>query len=94
MIYCKQICERLSQQFNTTSLTRPMHFRHTLSNLSKDPKQSIEVYLRSIKHIVDSLASIRTLVPDIDLVQLTLKGFDKIIRPGDHPLLWHQSTHL
>jgi len=45
--------------------------------LSKDPKQSMEDYLRSIKHIAHSLASIRTPVPDIDLVQVTLNRLDE-----------------
>jgi len=51
---------------NTTSLARGMDLRRNLSNLSKYPKQSIKDYLWSIKHIADSLASIHTLVPDID----------------------------
>ena len=54
-----------------------MDLRRTLSNLSKDPKQSMEDYLRGIKHIADSLASIRTPVLDLDLVQLTLNGLDE-----------------
>jgi len=54
-----------------------MDLRQTLSNLSKDPKQSMEDYLRHIKYVADSLASIRTPIPDIELVQLTLNGLDK-----------------
>ena len=37
----------------------------------------MEDYLQSIKHIADSLASIRTCIPDIDLVQLTLNSLDE-----------------
>lgn len=37
----------------------------------------MEDYLRSIKHIADSLASIWTPIPDNDLVQLTLNGLDE-----------------
>jgi len=37
----------------------------------------MEDYLRQIKHIADSLASIRTHVSNIDLVQLTLNGLDE-----------------
>jgi len=51
-----------------------MDLRRNLSNLSKDPKQSMDDYLRGIKHIADSLASIRTPVPYPELVQLTLNG--------------------
>lgn len=53
-----------------------MDLQHTLSTLSKVPKQTMEDYLRIIKHIADSFASIRTLVSDSDLVQLTLNGLD------------------
>ena len=45
--------------------------------MSKDPKQSIEDSLQGIKHIIDSLASIQTPVPQVDLVQLTLNGLDE-----------------
>ena len=37
----------------------------------------MEDYLRSIEHITDSLASIRTPIPYIDLVQLNLNGLDE-----------------
>jgi len=54
-----------------------MDLKRTLSNLSKDPEQSMEDYWRSTKQIADSFASIWTPVPDSDLVQLTLNGLDK-----------------
>ena len=38
-----------------------MDLRHTLSNLSKDPKQSMEDYLRHINYVANMLASIRWL---------------------------------
>ncbi|KAJ8437748.1 hypothetical protein Cgig2_009463 [Carnegiea gigantea] len=60
-----------------THPVRAMDLQRTLSNLSKDPKQSMEDYLQSTKYIADSLASIWTPVPDIDLVQLTLNGLDE-----------------
>ena len=73
----KQIWEFLPRRFNTASLARAMDLRHILSNLSKDPKHNMEDYLRGIKHIADSLASIQTVVPDIILGQLTLNGLDE-----------------
>ena len=54
-----------------------MNLGHTLLNVSKDPKQSMEDYLWSIKHITNSLVSIHTHVLDTDLVQLTLNGLDE-----------------
>lgn len=77
MIHPKQIWDYLSHRFNTASLARALDLRRTLSTLSKDPKQSMENCLRGIKHIAVSLASIRTLVPDFELVQLTLNGLDE-----------------
>ena len=44
--------------------------------MSKDPKQSMEDYLRSINTLL-TLASICTPVPDVDLVQLTLNELDE-----------------
>ena len=67
----------MSRRFNTASLARAMDLRRTLSTLSKYPKQSMEDYLQSIKHIADSLASIQTPVSNVDLVQLTLNGLDE-----------------
>jgi len=67
----------LSRRFNTASLARAMDLRQTLSNLSKDPKQSMEDSLRHIKYVTDSLASICTPNPDIELVQLTFNGLDE-----------------
>ena len=37
----------------------------------------MEDYLRGIKHIADSLASIYTPVPNLKVVQLTLNGLDE-----------------
>lgn len=74
MIHSKQIWDYVSHRFNTASLVRALDLRRTLSTLSKDPKQSMENCLRGIKHIAVSLASIRTPVPDFELVQLTLNG--------------------
>jgi len=73
-IHAKQIWECLSHCFTTVSLARAMDLRCTPS---KDPKQSMEDYLRGTKHIADSLASIRTPVLDLELVQLTLNGLDE-----------------
>ncbi|KAJ8435581.1 hypothetical protein Cgig2_021735 [Carnegiea gigantea] len=77
LMHSKQIWESLSHRFNTASLAHAMDLRRTLSNLSKDTKQSMEDYLRHIKDVTDSLASIRTPIPDIELVQLTLNGLDE-----------------
>ena len=77
VIHSKQIWDKLSHRFNTASLARTMDLRRTLTNLSKGPKQSMEEYLRQIKHIADLLVSIRTPISYIDLVQLTLNGLNK-----------------
>ena len=68
LIHSKQIWECLTQRFNIASLAQAMDLRRTLSNLSKDPKQSMEDYQWRIKHIIDSLTFIRTPIYDIDLV--------------------------
>ncbi|KAJ8423765.1 hypothetical protein Cgig2_028266 [Carnegiea gigantea] len=70
LIHAKQIWDCLSHRFNTASLARAMYLLRTVSNLPKDPKQSMEDYLRGIKHIA-------TPVPDLELVQLTLNGLDE-----------------
>jgi len=82
VIHSKQIWDRISQQFNIASLARPLDLckqldlRKQLTNLSKDPQQSMEVYLKQIKTVANTLASIRMPISDIDLVQLTLNGLD------------------
>ena len=77
MVNSKQIWDCLSHCFNTASLARAMDLWCTLSTLAKDHKQSMEDYLRTIKHIVDSLVSICAPILTIDLVQLTLHGQDE-----------------
>jgi len=77
LIHSKQIWDSLSHCFDISSHAWTMDLRHTLSNLSKDPKQSVEDYLRHIEYVDDSLASICTLIPNIDLVRLTLNGLDE-----------------
>lgn len=45
-----------------------------LTNLTKQENQSMEDYLRSIKMVADSLASIRAPILDLDLIQYTVAG--------------------
>ena len=44
MVHSRQICNRLAHCFNTGSLAHAMDLKRTLSNLSKDPEQSMEDY--------------------------------------------------
>ena len=68
VIHSKQIWDRISQQFNIVILALALDLPKQLINLSKDPQQSVEVYLRHIKTIMDTLVSIKMPVSDIDLV--------------------------
>lgn len=73
LIHSIQIWERLANHFNTVSLARAMDIKCMLSTVLKDSNQSMDDFLRGMKQIVDSLASIWSLICDIDLVILTIK---------------------
>lgn len=58
LIHALDICKHLEHRFNTTSLAHVLDLKRTLVNLSKDANQSMNDYLRTVKTIADSLASV------------------------------------
>lgn len=57
-------------------MAREMDLKRSLTKLEKLETQSIDDYLRSIKIIDDSLASIEAPVTDVDLVCNTVDGLN------------------
>lgn len=68
------IWRRLESGFNTTNLTCALDLKNMLTHLNGEDYQSINEYLCAIKSIVDSLASMQSLVSDLELIQVTIAG--------------------
>ena len=72
--HCFSVWHQLEARFNMASLARAMDLKRMLMNLDKCESQSMEDFLRGVKSIADSLASIQSFVLDLDLVQYTLNA--------------------
>lgn len=69
-----EIWERLESRFMSASLARSMELKRLLSQIKKKPDQSIDNYLREIKVLVDTLATINCPVSLHDLLKSTIMG--------------------
>ncbi|CAH9134817.1 unnamed protein product [Cuscuta epithymum] len=68
------IWARLQPRFMSASLPRCMELKRLLSTIKKKETQSMELYLRDIKNLVDPLAAINSPVSDKELLQSILAG--------------------
>ncbi|CAH9125443.1 unnamed protein product [Cuscuta epithymum] len=68
------IWTRLQTRFMSASLPRSMELKRLLSTIKKKENQSMELYLREIKNIVDPLAAINSPVSDKELLEYILAG--------------------
>ena len=64
----------LASRFNTASVTRALDLKCVLTNVSKGPRQSMEDCLHHIKTLIDSLATVQSLVYNLELTQFTTSG--------------------
>ena len=72
-----QIWHRLHKCFLKVSMAKSLELRRKLTNVKKQASQSMESFLRDIKHIVDSLAAINSPLTDQELIQYTINGLDE-----------------
>ncbi|CAH9098891.1 unnamed protein product [Cuscuta epithymum] len=75
------IWARLQTRFMSASLPRCMELKRLLSSVKKKETQSMEVYLREIKNLVDALAAINSPVSDKELLQSILAGLGPDYKP-------------
>lgn len=81
LAHAPQAWDRLQSRFSGNCKARAGELKSLLNNLEKQESHKMEEFLREIKFIADSLASIQSAITDVELNDATIRGLPAEYEP-------------